>query len=85
MNGRWATFGGLTWADVKLKVQSLYTKQIKLIGSTGGTGKDMYELIANSKGLKVRVWKRFKLENVKEALQSLFASDRDVKILLEVT
>jgi len=44
----------------------------------------MHELIANSKELKVRVWKKFKLENVKEALQSLFASDRDGRILLEV-
>jgi NADPH:quinone reductase-like Zn-dependent oxidoreductase len=85
INGRWVTFGGLTGADVKLNVQSLYTKQIKLIGSTGGTRKDIHELIANSKELKVRVWKRFKLESVKEALQSLFASDRDGRILLEVT
>jgi D-arabinose 1-dehydrogenase-like Zn-dependent alcohol dehydrogenase len=85
MNGRWVTFGGLTGAEVNLNVQSLYTKQIKLISSTGGTRKDMYELIANSKGLKVKVLNRFRLENVKEALQSLFASDRDVRIILEVT
>jgi NADPH:quinone reductase-like Zn-dependent oxidoreductase len=83
-NGRWVTFGGLTGADVKLNVQSLYTRQIKLIGSTGGTRKEMHELINNSKELKVRVWKRFRLENVKEALQSLFARDRDGRILLEV-
>ena len=57
MNGRWVTFGGLTGADVKLNVQSMYTKQIKLIGSTGGTRKDMHELIANSKELKVSMEK----------------------------
>jgi NADPH:quinone reductase-like Zn-dependent oxidoreductase len=84
-NGRWVTFGGLTGADVKLNVQSLYTRQIKLIGSTGGTRKEMHELINNSKELKVRVWKRFRLENVKEALQSLFARERDGRILLEVS
>ena len=39
INGRWVTFGGLTGADVKLNIQSLYSKQIKLIGSTGGTEK----------------------------------------------
>jgi NADPH:quinone reductase-like Zn-dependent oxidoreductase len=39
INGRWVAFGGLTGADVKLNVQSLYSKQIKLIGSTGGTRK----------------------------------------------
>ena len=31
LNGRWVTFGGLTGADVKLNVQSLYSKQIKLM------------------------------------------------------
>src|ERR687892_94789 len=85
INGRWVTFGGLTGADVKLNVRSLYTKQIKLIGSTGGTGKEMYELISNCQQLKIRVWKRFRLDDVKEALQALFAKDRDGRIILELT
>src|ERR687898_286216 len=84
INGRWVTFGGLTGADVKLNVRSLYTKQIKLIGSTGGTRKEMYELISNCQQLKIRVWKRFRLDDVKEALQALFAKDRDGRIILEV-
>jgi hypothetical protein len=45
-------FGGLTGADVKLNVQSLYSKQIKLIGSTGGARKDLERLsicLKNSK------------------------------------
>jgi D-arabinose 1-dehydrogenase-like Zn-dependent alcohol dehydrogenase len=79
------TFGGLTGADVKLNVRSLYTKQIKLIGSTGGTRKEMYELISNCQQLKIRVWKRFRLDDVKEALQALFAKDRDGRIILELT
>jgi NADPH:quinone reductase-like Zn-dependent oxidoreductase len=45
INGRWVAFGGLTGADVKLNVQALYSKQIKLIRSTGGTRKEMQELI----------------------------------------
>jgi len=87
INGRWVAFGGLTGADVKLNVQSLYTKQIKLIGSTGGTRNELRELIdiASTDGLKVKVWKKLKLDNVKEALQGLFANDRDGRILLEVT
>ena len=40
LNGRWVTFGGLTGAEVKLNVQSLYRKQIKLIGSNGSTRKE---------------------------------------------
>jgi NADPH:quinone reductase-like Zn-dependent oxidoreductase len=85
VNGRWVAFGGLTGADVKLNVQSLYSKQIKLIGSTGGTRKEMQELIDISPELKVRVWKKFDLENVKEALQALFAKERDGRILLNIS
>jgi NADPH:quinone reductase-like Zn-dependent oxidoreductase len=85
INGRWVAFGGLTGADVKLNVQSLYSRQIKLIGSTGGTRKEMQELIDMSPELKIRVWKKFDLENVKEALQSLFAKERDGRILLNIS
>jgi NADPH:quinone reductase-like Zn-dependent oxidoreductase len=53
INGRWVAFGGLTGADVKLNVQSMYSKQIKLIGSTGSTRKEMQELIDISPELKV--------------------------------
>ena len=86
INGRWVAFGGLTGADVKLNVQALYSKQIKLIGSTGGTRKEIHDLIdiSSSNQLKVRVWKKFKLEETKEALQSLFAKERDGRILLDI-
>ena|SRR5215469_6426754 len=56
LNGGWVTFGGLTGADVKLNIQSLYSKQVRLIGSTGGTRKEITELIDMSKELKTRVW-----------------------------
>jgi NADPH:quinone reductase-like Zn-dependent oxidoreductase len=84
LNGRWVAFGGLTGADVKLNVQSMYSKQIKLVGSTGGTRKEFREIINMSKDLKVRVWKRFKLEDAKEALQALFSKERDGRILLDI-
>ena len=84
LNGRWVTFGGLTGAEVKLNVQSLYRKQIKLIVSNGSTRKEFYDVIDMSKELKVRVWKRFKLEDAKEALQALFAKERDGRILLDI-
>jgi len=84
-NGRWVAFGGLTGADVKLNVQTLYSKQIKLIGSTGGTRKELQELIEMSKQLKVKVWKKFELENTKEALENLFSKDRDGRILLNIS
>jgi D-arabinose 1-dehydrogenase-like Zn-dependent alcohol dehydrogenase len=84
VNGRWVTFGGLTGAEVKLNIQSLYRKQIKLIGTNGSTRKEFREVIDISKELKVRVWKRFKLENAKEALEALFAKERDGRILIDI-
>lgn len=84
LNGRWVTFGGLTGAEVKLNVQSLYRKQIKLIGSNGSTRKEFQDVIDMSRELKVRVWKTFKLEDAKEALQALFSKERDGRILLEI-
>jgi D-arabinose 1-dehydrogenase-like Zn-dependent alcohol dehydrogenase len=84
INGRWVTFGGLTGAEVKLNIQFLYRKQIKLIGSNGNTRKEFEDVIDMSSELKVRVWKRFKLENVNEALQALFAKERDGRILLDI-
>ena len=83
-NGRLVTFGGLTGADVRLNVQSLYSRQVKLIGSTGGTRNDFNEIIDMSKELKIRVWKKFKLDEAKEALQALFAKERDGRIMLEI-
>ena len=74
----------MTGADVKLNVQALYSKQIKLLCSTGGTRKELQELIDMSKELKVKVWKKFKLEDVREALQALFAKERDGRILLNI-
>lgn len=83
-NGRLVTFGGLTGADVKLNVQSLYSRQAKLIGSTGGTRNDFREIIDMSKELKIRVWKKFKLDEAKEALHALFAKERDGRVMLEI-
>jgi hypothetical protein len=34
--------------------------------------------------LKIRLWKKFKLDETKEALQALFAKERDGRIMLEI-
>jgi NADPH:quinone reductase-like Zn-dependent oxidoreductase len=84
VNGRLVTFGGLTGADVKLNVQSLYLRQVKLIGSTGGTRKQLKDILDISNELKIKVWRRLKLEETKEALQALFAKERDGRVLIDV-
>ena len=79
INGRWVTFGTLSGPGIKLNLQSLYIKQIKLIGSTGGNRKELEEIIdmAANKQVKVNVWKKFKLDNVTEAIQALSAKQRE--------
>jgi NADPH:quinone reductase-like Zn-dependent oxidoreductase len=86
INGRWVTFGTLSGPDIKLNLQSLYTRQIKLIGSTGGTRRELQEVIDMSanKEIRVKIWKKFKLDNVKEAIEALSAKERDGRILLEI-
>ena len=86
VNGRWVTFGTLSGPDIKLNFQSLYTKQMKLICSTGGNRKELQEVIdmAANKEIRVKVWKKFKLDNVKEAIEALSAKERDGRILLEI-
>jgi D-arabinose 1-dehydrogenase-like Zn-dependent alcohol dehydrogenase len=46
---------------------------VKLIGSTGGTRKQLKDILSMSNELKIKVWKRFKLEETREALLALFA------------
>jgi D-arabinose 1-dehydrogenase-like Zn-dependent alcohol dehydrogenase len=57
---------------------------VKLIGSTGGNRKQLKDVLSMSNQLKIKVWKRFKLEETKDALQALFAKDRDGRILIDV-
>ena len=45
INGRWVSFGTMTGSNVELKINELYSKQIKLIGSNGGNIEEFRELI----------------------------------------
>jgi NADPH:quinone reductase-like Zn-dependent oxidoreductase len=85
INGRLVSFGGLTGGDVKLNVQALYSKQIKLIGSTGGTRRELKDLIDNHDKLQAKVWKRFDLDNIREALQALSSKERSGRIFLDIS
>jgi D-arabinose 1-dehydrogenase-like Zn-dependent alcohol dehydrogenase len=44
----------------------------------------MFEVIKLAPRLKVRVWKEFKLEKIKEAFSELMKPEREGKILLKV-
>jgi D-arabinose 1-dehydrogenase-like Zn-dependent alcohol dehydrogenase len=41
--------------------------------------------MAANKQIRVKVWKKFKLDNVKEAIRALSSKERDGRILLDIT
>jgi D-arabinose 1-dehydrogenase-like Zn-dependent alcohol dehydrogenase len=91
INGRWISFGTMTGNNVELNMQELYSKQIKLIGSNGGNREEFRELIefasySNTIGdpLKIKVWKRFNLENIYQAIEALIDKKREGRVLLDI-
>ncbi|MDP7975985.1 MAG: alcohol dehydrogenase catalytic domain-containing protein [Thermoprotei archaeon] len=74
--GRLVTFGVLTGGDVTLNLSWLYGNHVKLIGVTGGTRREMFDLIRFAPNLRVRTWKKFPLESGRDALASLSTSER---------
>jgi D-arabinose 1-dehydrogenase-like Zn-dependent alcohol dehydrogenase len=79
------SFGGHTGPDVKINVQALYSKQIKLIGSTCGTRRELRDLFDNYDKLHVNVWKTFDFDNIQEVLQALSSKERSRRIFLDVS
>ncbi|MGC8601552.1 MAG: alcohol dehydrogenase catalytic domain-containing protein [Thermoprotei archaeon] len=74
--GRLVTFGVLTGGDVQLNLSWLYGNHVKLIGVTGGTRKEMLDLVNFAPKLKVRTYKKFPMEAAREALESLSSAER---------
>ena len=83
-DGRLVSFGVLTGKNVALDLGSLYSKQVKLIGSTGGRMKEFIDLVANANRYKVKVWKKFGLDEGAEAIRALRSKERDGRILIEL-
>jgi NADPH:quinone reductase-like Zn-dependent oxidoreductase len=84
--GKIITFGVLTGQSVELNILELYSKHISFIGITGGTRKELFELIeiAKRKQIKVKLWKEYPLEKIKEAFSELFSREREGKISIKI-
>ncbi|MCE4613846.1 MAG: alcohol dehydrogenase catalytic domain-containing protein [Desulfurococcales archaeon] len=84
-NGRLVTFGVLTGQEVRVDFRALYQAQHSIIGSTGGTRRELLDLIgmAGRGLLKVRTWRTYPLEGSIEALEKLFAKERDGRIFIK--
>lgn len=86
LTGRFVTFGVLTGADVRVSLASLYNRHLSLLGVTGGTKKELAELIAMaSEGkLRVKVWRIYPLEQIRAAVEALFDGNRNGRVLVKV-
>jgi NADPH:quinone reductase-like Zn-dependent oxidoreductase len=83
-NGRLVFFGALTGAQASIPLREVYSKQVKIIGSTGGTREEMRKIVNISSDLKVKVWRKFKLEEGVEALRALFSDERQGRVMIEI-
>jgi NADPH:quinone reductase-like Zn-dependent oxidoreductase len=81
--GGWLNYGGGTGFVVNLDVQTIYNRHAKIIGSTGGTIKNFKEVVGKSDRLKVKVWKRFKLDDAYEAFSNVYSDEKDGRIMIE--
>ncbi|MEM4522653.1 MAG: alcohol dehydrogenase catalytic domain-containing protein [Nitrososphaeria archaeon] len=84
LNGKIVTFGTLTGGETKISLSKVYSKHLSIIGATGGTRKEIMEIIEDLSRLKVKIWKKFKLNEVKSSLEALFSPQRDGRIFLEI-
>lgn len=82
--GSIVTFGVQTGRESKLDIGNLYTKEMRIIGSTGGNRKELKELIRMSirEKFKVGTASKMKLYDLKEAM-SLFETKVGGRIILE--
>jgi NADPH:quinone reductase-like Zn-dependent oxidoreductase len=83
VNGRLVFFGILTGAKTEIPLAKIYNQQLRIIGSTGGTRKELTELIRISQELRIHLWRKYRLEDGAEALNALFSKERQGRILIE--
>lgn len=82
--GRIVTFGMLTGGEIKGNLATIYSKHVQILGVTGGTRSEMLELLKISNKLKVKVWKKYNLEEGITAIKEIMSRDREGRILINV-
>lgn len=83
-NGRMVAFGTETGSNAKIDIYQLYSKQLSVLGSTGGSVKQFSEVVNKSKDLKVKIWKKFNFDEVKDAFKENSSKDKNGRIIIEL-
>ena len=68
--GKIITYGILTGRMADLDIANVYTNELEIIGSTGGTRKDLSELlgILDKSNFRLPVYKEYSMWDIKDAL-----------------
>jgi NADPH:quinone reductase-like Zn-dependent oxidoreductase len=85
--GRLAYCGILTGATTEINLATFYTKQLELIGSTGGSRKDLQQILnaIAQKKITTNIWRQYSLEEASAAIQALNDPARFGKIILAIS
>lgn len=83
-NGRMVAFGTETGNNAKIDISQLYSKQLSILGSTGGSVKQFSEVVNKSKDLKIKIWKKFNFQEAKEAFKENNSKDKNGRIIIEL-
>ena len=83
-NSRMVAFGTETGSNAKIDISQLYSKQLSILGATGGSIKQISEVVNKSKDLKVKVWKKFNFQETKEAFKENSSREKDGRIIIEL-
>ena len=84
--GRLVTFGGLKSMSSEIDIASLYRRELRILGSTGGTYSEFERVVKDLADEKVspRIWRIFSLDEATYAIRSLFDPERNGKILIKI-
>ncbi|MCL4541454.1 MAG: zinc-binding dehydrogenase [Chloroflexi bacterium] len=85
--GRLVYCGILTGATTEINLAPFYTKQLELIGSTGGSRRDLQQVLnaIAHKEITTNIWQQYGLEEASTAMQGLNDSTRFGKIILSIS
>ncbi|BBG23212.1 NAD-dependent alcohol dehydrogenase [Sulfuracidifex tepidarius] len=84
VRGKVVTFGTLLGSEATVNLYQLYSKHVSIMGVNRGNRSDFVELLDLCKDCKVKVWKKFPLEEGVSALRSIGSGERDGRVMIEV-
>ncbi|MCW6169011.1 MAG: alcohol dehydrogenase catalytic domain-containing protein [Thermoplasmatales archaeon] len=85
VSGRLVTFGIQTGKEASLDISKIYSRETTIVGSTGGTRKDLHEIISIARDYQLRIkkFKEYPISELKQALSD-FQKRHEGRILINM-